>query len=119
MTRDYSFYGPYLLTSLAWVALPGAHAPTSVALLVNWARKLPLHDKAIVLKEVYCYQCFGGICCVSLRDRFRISVNIRIRQGVADGSGCVLCIISSVDYYGQFPVGITVKPSLCICMPLN
>jgi hypothetical protein len=33
------------------MALPGAYAPASIALRVTGARKPPLHDKAVVLKE--------------------------------------------------------------------
>jgi hypothetical protein len=44
---------PTLLTCLACVALPGAHAPASIALLVTGARKLPLYDNAAVLEEVF------------------------------------------------------------------
>jgi hypothetical protein len=43
------------LTYLAWVALPRAYAPASIALRVNGTCKLPLHDKAAVLKEVPSY----------------------------------------------------------------
>jgi hypothetical protein len=39
----------YALTSLAWMALPGAYAPASIALQVIVARK-PLLDKAVVLE---------------------------------------------------------------------
>jgi hypothetical protein len=43
-TRDYTLSGPYPLTCLAWVALPGAYA-----LRVIGARKPPLQDKAVLL----------------------------------------------------------------------
>jgi hypothetical protein len=43
--------GPYPLTSLAEVALPGAYAPASIALRVIGAGKPSLHDKAVVLEE--------------------------------------------------------------------
>jgi hypothetical protein len=43
--------GPYLLSRLPWVALPGAFAPASIALRVTGAREPPLHDKAVDLEE--------------------------------------------------------------------
>jgi hypothetical protein len=42
---------PLSLTCLAWVTIPGAYAPASIAFRVIGARKPPLHDKAIVLEE--------------------------------------------------------------------
>jgi hypothetical protein len=52
-TRDYTSSDPYPLTYLAWMALPGAYAPASVAFRVTGARR-PLHDKAVVLEEGCC-----------------------------------------------------------------
>jgi hypothetical protein len=37
------------------VALPGAYAPASIALPVIGAHKPPLHDKAVVLEDIYIY----------------------------------------------------------------
>jgi hypothetical protein len=37
------------------VALPGAYAPASIALRVIGARRPPLHDKEVVLKEERAY----------------------------------------------------------------
>jgi hypothetical protein len=50
-TRDYTSSGPYPLTFLALVTLPGAYAPASVALQVIAACKPLLHNKAVELKE--------------------------------------------------------------------
>jgi hypothetical protein len=50
-TRDNTSSGPYPLTCLAWVGLPGAYAPASIALRVIGAHKPPVHDKAVVLEE--------------------------------------------------------------------
>jgi hypothetical protein len=36
---------------MAWVALPGAYVPASIALLVVGARKPPLHYTAVLLEE--------------------------------------------------------------------
>jgi hypothetical protein len=43
-TRVYTLSDPYPWACLAWVALPGAHAPISIVLRVTWARKTPLHN---------------------------------------------------------------------------
>jgi hypothetical protein len=47
----YTLSVPYPFNCLAWVALPGAYAPTSVALRDIGALKPPLQDKAVVLEE--------------------------------------------------------------------
>jgi hypothetical protein len=51
---NYTSSGPYPLTCMAWMALPGAYVPTSIALRLSGASKSPLHDKAVVLEEGYC-----------------------------------------------------------------
>jgi hypothetical protein len=38
------FVGPYPLTCLAWMILPGAYTPACIALWVIMAPKPPLHD---------------------------------------------------------------------------
>jgi hypothetical protein len=43
------------LICLVWVALPGAYAPTSIALRVTGEFNPPLHYKAAVLEEVFSY----------------------------------------------------------------
>jgi hypothetical protein len=43
--------GSYSLICLARVALPAAYAPASIAPRVIGARRLPLHDKVVVLEE--------------------------------------------------------------------
>jgi hypothetical protein len=50
-TRDYTSFGPYPSTCLAWVALPGAYTPTSIVLRVIGVCKPPLHDKVVVHEE--------------------------------------------------------------------
>jgi hypothetical protein len=45
---------PYPLACLAWMVLPGAYAPASIALWVIRPHKPPLHDNVIVLEEVLC-----------------------------------------------------------------
>jgi hypothetical protein len=57
-TRDNSSSGPYPLTCLAWVTLPGAYAPASIAAPVIGAHKPPLHDKVVILEETITY--IGG-----------------------------------------------------------
>jgi hypothetical protein len=42
-------FGPYPMTCLPWVALPGAYAPASIALLVNGARRLSLQDMVVIM----------------------------------------------------------------------
>jgi hypothetical protein len=49
----------YLLTYLLWVALPGAYATTSIALLDIGARR-PLYDKAAVLEKADIQSVSGG-----------------------------------------------------------
>jgi hypothetical protein len=50
--------GPGTTVCLAWVDLPGAYAPVSIALRVTAARKPPLRHKAVVLEEDRSYtQC--------------------------------------------------------------
>jgi hypothetical protein len=52
-TREYTSSDPYPFKYLAWVALTWAPAPASIAVLVIGARKLPLHDKAIVFMRLH------------------------------------------------------------------
>jgi hypothetical protein len=44
-------FGPYPLTYLVWVALPGAYAPASMAHQFIGACRPPLHVKAVILEE--------------------------------------------------------------------
>jgi hypothetical protein len=46
--------GPYPLTCLAWIALPGAYTPISIAVWVTGIRKPLVSDKVVVLKEDVC-----------------------------------------------------------------
>jgi hypothetical protein len=50
-TKDYTSFGPYLLTSLALVALPRAYIPASLALHVIVVCRPLLHNKTVELKE--------------------------------------------------------------------
>jgi hypothetical protein len=52
-SRDYTSSGAYPLTCLAWVALPGAYAPASIAFRVTRARKPRLYGKAGVFEDEY------------------------------------------------------------------
>jgi hypothetical protein len=52
---DYASCGSYPLTCLAYVTLPVAYAPASIAVQVIEARKPRLHDKAVVLEEGQIY----------------------------------------------------------------
>jgi hypothetical protein len=52
------FTSPYSLMCLAWMALPGAYAPASIA----------LHDKAVILEEVS----------YSLMSNIKLRVNIPV-----------------------------------------
>lgn len=48
--HEYTSSGPNFFTCLAWVALSGAYAPTSIAFRVIGARKSHLHDKAVAYR---------------------------------------------------------------------
>jgi hypothetical protein len=47
----YASPGPYALSCLASVALPGAYAPASITLQVIGKRKRPLYDTAMVPED--------------------------------------------------------------------
>jgi hypothetical protein len=50
------------LTCLAWVTLPGAHAPTSIAFRVIGVHILPLHNKVLVAEEEHINtQCYYSL----------------------------------------------------------
>jgi hypothetical protein len=76
--RDYTSSDPYALTCLAWVVLPGAYAPVSIALRVTRVRKPLLHDNALVYRR----NCFYLPTSIPWNNSCRETDNSSYGQGI-------------------------------------
>jgi hypothetical protein len=86
---------PTPLTCLVWVALPGAYAPTGIALLVIGVHRPPLHDKVVFLEEgviAWYKKRTGGCRCVCVCVLIKVVVQSKV-SSATQSLGFWVCIL--------------------------